>query len=72
MVVLQAVVVIAIESVIAAVFLKYFQVLGGSSQNGKQRGIPVYLTIFILAQLFQILLSWDAVLYFIVNAYICG
>ncbi|KAJ3078678.1 hypothetical protein HK102_004318 [Quaeritorhiza haematococci] len=58
-VLVEAVVVIILESVIAAIFLKYFDLLGGP--NGAQRGVPVYLIIFILAQLFQIVLCWDAV-----------
>jgi hypothetical protein len=54
----QAVCVIVLESLIASIFLRYYNQLGGSNQVGLQRGVPVYLLIFILAQAFQVALSW--------------
>ncbi|KAJ3026389.1 hypothetical protein HDV00_011974, partial [Rhizophlyctis rosea] len=57
-VLIEAIIVIILESVVAAIFWKYLPVNG---ENGPARGVPVYLIIFIIAQLFQIVLCWDAV-----------
>ncbi|KAJ3053555.1 hypothetical protein HK097_003984 [Rhizophlyctis rosea] len=56
-VLIEAIIVIILESVVAAIFWKYFDV----NEKGPARGVPVYLIIFIIAQLFQIVLCWDAV-----------
>lgn len=58
---IESVVIITLQSVIAAVFLKYYDDFGGVTHFGSYRGIPVYLVIFILAQIFAIVLCWDAV-----------
>ncbi|KAI8338144.1 hypothetical protein BC941DRAFT_424703 [Chlamydoabsidia padenii] len=54
----EAVVVIALQAVIFA----QFQMHQSETQHTTQgTGIPVYLIIFILSQLFQVALAWDAV-----------
>ncbi|KND01770.1 uncharacterized protein SPPG_03562 [Spizellomyces punctatus DAOM BR117] len=57
----EAIIIIALESIVAAIFWKYFDPVNG--REGPTRGIPVYLIIFIIGQLFQIYLCWDAVLH---------
>lgn len=57
LVVIQAIVVIVLESVVASSFLADSSQL----QNSPAVGIPVYLMIFLFAQLFQVILCWDAV-----------
>jgi hypothetical protein len=64
---LEALIVIALESYLAAVFVRYFDQFGGFDTPGAHRGVPVYFSIFILAQAFQIYLAWDSV---IENAFI--
>ncbi|KAJ3207965.1 hypothetical protein HDU67_007107 [Dinochytrium kinnereticum] len=56
-VLLEALIVIVLESIIAAIFIRDLDVWAAD----KDKSIPVYLIIFILAQLFQIILCWDAV-----------
>ncbi|ORZ06636.1 hypothetical protein BCR42DRAFT_426871 [Absidia repens] len=54
----EAVVVIALQAVIFA----QFKLHPDETQHATQgTGIPVYLMIFILSQLFQVALAWDAV-----------
>lgn len=55
-VVLQALVVIGLEAVIASQFLNNYSKL----QNTPAQGIPVYLLIFLFSQVFQIGLCWEA------------
>nr|KAJ3421225.1 hypothetical protein HK105_004176 [Polyrhizophydium stewartii] len=52
----QAVIVIMMESVVANQFIQTVD----TTVHGQARGVPVYLVIFILAQIFQIVLCWDA------------
>jgi hypothetical protein len=60
-VLLESVLIISLQSVLAAYFLSYYENFGGALEFGPHRGIPVYLIIFILAQVFAIVLCWDAV-----------
>lgn len=57
----ESVVIVSLQSVLAAFFLSYYESFGGALTFGAHRGIPVYLIIFILAQIFAIVLCWDAV-----------
>lgn len=57
----ESLVIISLQSVLAAYFLSYYENFGGALTFGPHRGIPVYLIIFILAQVFAIILCWDAV-----------
>ncbi|ORZ02590.1 hypothetical protein BCR43DRAFT_509751 [Syncephalastrum racemosum] len=52
----EAIVVIALEAV---VFAKFYS--SGFAQDSLGRGIPVYLMIFIVCQIYQVAISWDAV-----------
>lgn len=54
---LQAVLVIALESYLAGVFLAR----ADDIENTRAKGIPVYLLIFVFSQVFQVVLCWDAV-----------
>jgi hypothetical protein len=56
-VLLQAVLVIALESYLAGVFLAR----ADDIENTRAKGIPVYLLIFVFSQVFQVVLCWDAV-----------
>ncbi|KAI9101281.1 hypothetical protein DFS34DRAFT_592163 [Phlyctochytrium arcticum] len=56
---IEAIVIIALEGVVASIFWEYYDPVHGT--QGPTRGVPVYLIIFILAQLFQIYLCWDAI-----------
>ncbi|KAI8929062.1 hypothetical protein BC831DRAFT_445361 [Entophlyctis helioformis] len=56
-VMLQAIIIVIIESVAANQFIAAVDI----SRPGPARGVPVYLVIFIFAQLFQIVLAWDAI-----------
>ncbi|KAJ1565271.1 hypothetical protein HK096_003710 [Nowakowskiella sp. JEL0078] len=58
-VILEAVIIIALESTAAA---KLFSDSASFDSNGSQKGLPVYMMIFGLAQIFQIALCWDAIL----------
>ncbi|KAI8808167.1 hypothetical protein BJ742DRAFT_748034 [Cladochytrium replicatum] len=58
-VLVEAVVVIVLEAIVMAVFLKNYDGFGGS--QGENKGFPTYCGIFIVSQVFQIALSWDAV-----------
>ncbi|KAJ3291725.1 hypothetical protein HK104_005863 [Borealophlyctis nickersoniae] len=60
-VLIEAITVIILESVVAAIFWKYYNPGEAIGVGGATRGVPVYLIIFIIAQLFQIVLCWDAV-----------
>ncbi|KAJ3196914.1 hypothetical protein HK101_007279 [Irineochytrium annulatum] len=53
----EAVIVITLESIIASIFIRDLNVWA----QDNDKSIPVYLLIFILAELFQIVLCWDAV-----------
>lgn len=57
-VMIQAIVVIIVESLVANQFITTVDV----TAPGPARGVPVYLVIFLLAQVFQVILCWDAVL----------
>jgi len=59
-VLLESVIIIILQSTLAAVFLQYYPNFGGAATFGPHRGIPVYLVIFLLAQVFAIVLCWDA------------
>lgn len=56
-VVVEMIVIVALESVIASIFLPLSSVLKGTPAEG----IPVYLFIFLMSQLFQVVLVFDAV-----------
>ncbi|RKO99591.1 hypothetical protein CXG81DRAFT_14297, partial [Caulochytrium protostelioides] len=62
-VVVEALVIISLEAAIAGIFLKYYEASGIIRDAGPQKGIPVYLIIFILAQVFQIVICWDALIH---------
>lgn len=59
----MAVIVIVLESIVAAIVVPStdFTLQYDPNNPNPQRGVPVYLTIFICAQIFQIVLCWDAV-----------
>lgn len=57
---LQSIIVILLESFVGAFFLTYFNALG-AAETDLQRGVPVYIFIFVLAQFFEVGLMWDAV-----------
>ncbi|KAH6574741.1 hypothetical protein BASA60_005347 [Batrachochytrium salamandrivorans] len=54
----QAVLVIIMESIV----YNQFTAAIDTQEPGPARGIPVYLVIFLLAQVFQIILCWDALI----------
>ncbi|KAJ8327281.1 hypothetical protein QVD99_008162 [Batrachochytrium dendrobatidis] len=54
----QAVLVIVMESVVYNQFTASID----TNEPGPARGIPVYLVIFLMAQIFQIVLCWDALI----------
>ena len=56
--ILQAVCIIALQAVIA---ISLFPEINLNEKNDPLRGLPVYLAIFILGQIFQIYFSWDAI-----------
>ncbi|KAJ3159132.1 hypothetical protein HDU86_002034 [Geranomyces michiganensis] len=53
----EALIIIILESIVAAIFLRYYDVI---NSEGPTKGIPVYLIIFIGAQIFLIFLAADA------------
>ncbi|KAI8915380.1 hypothetical protein DFJ77DRAFT_365980 [Powellomyces hirtus] len=55
---LEAIIIIILESIVAAIFLRYYDII---NSEGPTRGIPVYLIIFIGAQIFLIFLMTDAI-----------
>lgn len=71
LVLLQAIVVMVVESVVASVFLpSYAKLVRAPStcfpntrtqDTSPAKGIPVYLMIFLFSQIFQVVLCWDAV-----------
>ncbi|KAJ3020971.1 hypothetical protein HKX48_009444 [Thoreauomyces humboldtii] len=58
MTLVEATVIIILEAVVAAIFLRYYDVI---NSTGPPRGVPVYLIIFIGAQIFLIYISADAI-----------
>ncbi|KAJ3171172.1 hypothetical protein HDU88_008208 [Geranomyces variabilis] len=54
----EALIIIILESIVAAIFLRYYDVI---NSEGPTKGIPVYLIIFIGAQIFLIYLAADAI-----------
>lgn len=56
-VIVEAILIIALESYLASVFLSSYS----SLTESPAKGIPVYLIIFVFSQLFQVILCWDAV-----------
>lgn len=57
--ILEATIVIVLESVLLSRFNQ--SLAEQSSDVGLQKGIPVYLSIFIFSLVFQVGLAWDAV-----------
>ncbi|KAG1054062.1 hypothetical protein G6F46_000507 [Rhizopus delemar] len=55
----EAVIIIILEAVLLARFNRSLGEL--STDEGLQKGIPVYLSIFIFSLVFQVALAWDAV-----------
>ncbi|KAJ3184699.1 hypothetical protein HDU87_004103 [Geranomyces variabilis] len=64
----EALIIIILESIVAAIFLRYYDVI---NSEGPTKGIPVYLIIFIGAQIFLIYLAADAATSVIFNACVC-
>ncbi|KAJ3141077.1 hypothetical protein HDU90_007101 [Geranomyces variabilis] len=58
----EALIIIILESIVAAIFLRYYDVI---NSEGPTKGIPVYLIIFIGAQIFLIYLAADAAIIFL-------
>ncbi|KAI9259386.1 hypothetical protein BY458DRAFT_517232 [Sporodiniella umbellata] len=57
--ILEAAIIITLEAIFLA---KFNESLKGQPENeGLQKGVPVYLSIFIISLVFQVGLAWDAV-----------
>ncbi|KAL1918349.1 uncharacterized protein VTP21DRAFT_3009 [Calcarisporiella thermophila] len=61
LVVLQAIIVIILESLIFSEYSSYFYKKGINLAEERGRGIPIYLIIFSFSQVFQVVLIWDAI-----------
>jgi hypothetical protein len=57
LVLIQAIIVIALESVIAHFFIENVDLI----RDSPARGVPVYLVMFCLSQCFNLIICWDAV-----------
>lgn len=59
--ILQLVVVIALQAVIASIFMQHIDVTTNSVDSGSGKSIVVYLFIFCFSQIFQLVLAVNAV-----------